>query len=106
MKHTALILTAGLLLAACQSTGTTAEQQNAAFHPLTHGENSPEEFARHCAAEQGTLWAWCRLPTTEMPTRWPAAVPTERWLTATASDADNSGSLNPRQPTIPHKDTP
>ena len=37
MKHTALILTASLLLAACQSTGTVAEQQNAAFHPLTHG---------------------------------------------------------------------
>lgn len=55
MKHTALILTASLLLAACQSTGTVAEQQNTAFHPLTHGENSPEEFARHCAAEQGTL---------------------------------------------------
>ena len=55
MKHTALILTASLLLAACQSTGTVAEQQNAAFHPLTHGENSPEEFARHCAAEQGAL---------------------------------------------------
>ena len=55
MKHTALILTAGLLLAACQSTGTVAEHQNATFHPLTQGENSPEEFARHCAAEQGTL---------------------------------------------------
>ena len=55
MKHTALILTASLLLAACQSTGTVAEQQNAAFHPLTQGENSPEEFARHCAAEQGAL---------------------------------------------------
>ena len=55
MKHTALILTASLLLAACQSTDTVAEYQNAAFHPLTHGENSPEEFARHCAAEQGTL---------------------------------------------------
>ena len=34
---------------------TLAEQQNAAFYPLTQGENSPEEFARHCAAEQGTL---------------------------------------------------
>ena len=55
MKHPALILTASLLLAACQSTGTVAEQQNTAFHPLTQGENSPEEFARHCAAEQGTL---------------------------------------------------
>ena len=55
MKHIALVLTASLLLAACQSTGTTAEQQNAVFHPLTQGENSPEEFARHCAAEQGTL---------------------------------------------------
>ena len=55
MKHTALVLTASLLLAACQSTGTVAEHQNAAFHPLTQGENSPEEFARHCAAEQGTL---------------------------------------------------
>ena len=55
MKHTALILTASLLLAACQSTGKAAEQQNAAFHPLTQGENSPEEFARHCAAEHGTL---------------------------------------------------
>lgn len=55
MKHTTLILTASLLLAARQSTGTVAEQQNAAFHPLTQGENSPEEFARHCADEQGTL---------------------------------------------------
>ena len=55
MKHAALILTASLLLAACQSTGTVAKHQNAAFHPLTHGENSPEEFARHCSAEQGTL---------------------------------------------------
>ena len=55
MKHAALILTASLLLTACQSTGTVAEQQNAVFHPLTQGENSPEEFARHCAAEQGTL---------------------------------------------------
>ena len=55
MKHTALILTASLLLAACQSISTVAEQQNAAFHPLTQGENSHEEFARHCAAEQGTL---------------------------------------------------
>ena len=55
MKHTALILTASLLLAACQSTGTVAEQQNTVFHPLTQSENSPEEFARHCAAEQGTL---------------------------------------------------
>ena len=55
MKHPALILTASLLLAACQSTGTVAEQQNTAFHPLTQGENSPEEFARHCAAEHGTL---------------------------------------------------
>ena len=55
MKHTALILTASLLLAACQSTGTVAKHQNAAFHPLTHGENSHEEFARHCAAEHGTL---------------------------------------------------
>ena len=55
MKHIALILTASLLLAACQSTGTVAEQQNAVFHPLTQGENSPEELARHCAAEQGTL---------------------------------------------------
>ena len=55
MKHIALILTASLLLVACQSTGTVAEQQNAAFYPLTQGENSPEEFARHCAAEQGTL---------------------------------------------------
>ena len=55
MKHTALILTASLLLAACQSTGTVAEQQNTVFHPLTQGENSPEEFARHCAAEQGAL---------------------------------------------------
>ena len=55
MKHTALILTASLLLAACQSISTVAEQQNAAFHPLTQGENSPEEFARHCAAEHGTL---------------------------------------------------
>ena len=55
MKHIALVLTASLLLTACQSTGTVAEQQNTAFHPLTHGENSPEEFARHCAAEQGTL---------------------------------------------------
>ena len=55
MKHTALILTASLLLAACQSTGTEAEHQNAAFHPLTHSENSHEEFARHCAAEHGTL---------------------------------------------------
>ena len=55
MKHIALVLTASLLLAACQSTGTVAEQQNAAFHPLTQGENSPEEFARHCAVEQGTL---------------------------------------------------
>ena len=50
MKHAALILTASLLLAACQSTGTVAEHQNAAFYPLTQGENSPEEFARHCAA--------------------------------------------------------
>ena len=55
MKHIALVLTASLLLAACQSTGTVAEQQKAAFYPLTQGENSPEEFARHCAAEQGTL---------------------------------------------------
>ncbi|WP_455229247.1 hypothetical protein [Kingella denitrificans] len=55
MKHIALVLTASLLLAACQSTGTVAEHQNAAFHPLTYGENSPEEFARHCAAEQGAL---------------------------------------------------
>ena len=55
MKHTALILTASLLLAACQSTSKAAEQQNAVFHPLTQGENSPEEFARHCAAEHGTL---------------------------------------------------
>ena len=55
MKHTALILTASLLLAACQSTGTVAEQQNTVFHPLTQGENSHEEFARHCAAEQGAL---------------------------------------------------
>ena len=55
MKHIALILTASLLLAACQSTGTVAERQKAVFHPLTRGENSPEEFARHCAAEQGTL---------------------------------------------------
>lgn len=55
MKHTALVLTSSLLLAACQSTGTVVEQQNAAFYPLTQGENSPEEFARHCAAEQGTL---------------------------------------------------
>ena len=55
MKHIALVLTASLLLAACQSTGTVAEHQNAAFHPLTQGENSPEEFARHCAAEHGPL---------------------------------------------------
>ena len=55
MKHTTLILIASLLLAACQSTGTVAEHQNAVFHPLTQGENSPEEFARHCADEQGTL---------------------------------------------------
>ena len=55
MKHIALVLTASLLLAACQSISTVAEQQNAAFHPLTQGENSPEEFARHCAAEHGTL---------------------------------------------------
>lgn len=55
MKHIALVLTASLLLAACQSTGTVSEQQNAAFYPLTQGENSPEEFARHCAAEHGTL---------------------------------------------------
>ena len=55
MKHIALILTASLLLAACQSTGTVAEHQNAAFYPLIQGENSPEEFARHCAAEHGTL---------------------------------------------------
>ena len=55
MKHTALILTASLLLAACQSTGTVAEHQNAVFHPLTQGENSHEEFARYCAAEHGTL---------------------------------------------------
>ena len=55
MKHTALVLTSSLLLAACQSISTVAEQQNAAFHPLTQGENSPEEFARHCAAEHGTL---------------------------------------------------
>ena len=55
MKHAALILTASLLLAACQSTDTVAEQQNATFHPLTQGENSHEEFARHCAAEHGTL---------------------------------------------------
>ena len=55
MKHAALILTASLLLAACQSTDTVAEQQNATFHPLTQGETSHEEFARHCAAEHGTL---------------------------------------------------
>ena len=55
MKHAALILTASLMLAACQSTYTVAEQQNATFHPLTQGENSHEEFARHCAAEHGTL---------------------------------------------------
>ena len=55
MKHPALILTVSLLLAACQSTGTVAEQQNAAFYPLTQGENSHEEFAQHCAAEHGTL---------------------------------------------------
>ena len=55
MKHAALILTASLLLAACQSTGTVAEHQNAVFHPLTQGENSHEEFARHCAAEHCTL---------------------------------------------------
>ena len=55
MKHAALILTASLLLAACQSTDTVAEQQNATFHPLTQGENSHEEFARHCASEHGTL---------------------------------------------------
>ena len=42
MKHAALILTASLLLAACQSTGTVAEHQNAVFHPLTQGENSHE----------------------------------------------------------------
>ena len=42
MKHTALILTASLLLAACQSTGTVAEHQKAVFHPLTQGENSHE----------------------------------------------------------------
>ena len=53
--QTLALLSLAALLAACQSTGTVAEQQNAAFHPLTHGENSPEEFARHCAAEQGTL---------------------------------------------------
>ena len=105
MKHPALILTASLLLAACQSTGTVAEQQNTAFHPLTQGENSPEEFARHCAAEQGTLGV-VQAADNRQPTRWPAAAPTERWPMATASDADNSGSLNPRQPTIPHKDTP
>ncbi|MFC2417543.1 MAG: hypothetical protein ACFNQI_06295 [Eikenella corrodens] len=55
MKHAALILTASLLLTACQSTSTVAEHQNAVFHPLTQGENSHEEFARHCAAEHGTL---------------------------------------------------
>ena len=55
MKYPALILTASMLLAACQSTGTVAEQQNTVFHPLTQGENSPEEFTRHCAAEHGTL---------------------------------------------------
>lgn len=55
MKHIALILSASLLLAACQSTSTGAEHQSAAFHPLTHGDNSHEEFARHCAAEHGTL---------------------------------------------------
>ena len=55
MKHIALVLTASLLLAACQSTGTVAEHQNAAFHPLTQGENSHEEFARYCADEHGTL---------------------------------------------------
>ena len=55
MKHIALVLTTSLLLAAYQSTGTVAEHQNAAFYLLTQGENSPEEFARHCAAEQGTL---------------------------------------------------
>ena len=55
MKHTHLIITASLLLAACQSTGTVAKHQNAVFHPLTYGENSHEEFARHCAAEHGTL---------------------------------------------------
>ena len=55
MKHIALVLTAGLLLAACQSTGTVAKHQNAAFRPLTHGKNSYEEFARYCAVEHGTL---------------------------------------------------
>ena len=50
-----MLFVSALLLAACQSTGTAAKHQNAAFHPLTHGENSHEEFARHCAAEQGML---------------------------------------------------